>query len=55
MVSQFVGQGYYLSTPALCKLHPELLTLETWARKTGWENAEPAPLPAESEGPGQTA
>jgi hypothetical protein len=46
--------GYATNIPALRKLHPELLTLEAWARKTGWGNAEPVPLPTESEGPGQT-
>ncbi|GHP00480.1 hypothetical protein KSF_105270 [Reticulibacter mediterranei] len=55
MLRWFNEQGYAANIPALRKLHPEPLTLEAWARKTGWENAEPVPLPASSEGPGQTA
>lgn len=55
MLRWFNEHGYAANIPALRELHPELLTLEAWVRKTGWENAEPVPLPAESEGPGQTA
>lgn len=45
MLRWFNEHGYAADIPALRELHPELLTLEAWARKTGWENAEPVPLP----------
>jgi uncharacterized protein YbjT (DUF2867 family) len=41
----FNGEGYDADIPTLRELHPGLLTLEQWLRKTGWENAEPIPLP----------
>jgi uncharacterized protein YbjT (DUF2867 family) len=44
----FNGQAYDADIPALRKLHPELLTLEEYLRKHGWENAEPIPMPENS-------
>jgi uncharacterized protein YbjT (DUF2867 family) len=41
----FNGEGYDADIPALRKLHPGLLTFEQWLRKSGWENAEPIPVP----------
>ena len=45
MFNFFNGEAYNADIPALRKLHPGLLTLEQWLRKTGWENAEPIPMP----------
>jgi uncharacterized protein YbjT (DUF2867 family) len=45
MFNFFNGEGYDADIPALRKLHPGLLTLEQWLRKSGWENAEPIPMP----------
>jgi uncharacterized protein YbjT (DUF2867 family) len=44
----FNGEGYDADIPALRKLHPDLLTLEQYLRKNGWENAEPIPMPENS-------
>jgi uncharacterized protein YbjT (DUF2867 family) len=41
----FNGEGYDADIPALRKLHPGLLTLEQYLRKSGWENAQPVPIP----------
>ena len=48
MFTFFKGKGYDADIPALRRLHPELLTLEQWLRRNGWENAEPIPMPANS-------
>jgi hypothetical protein len=45
MFNFFNGEAYDADIPALRKLHPGLLTFEQWLRKTGWENAEPIPMP----------
>jgi uncharacterized protein YbjT (DUF2867 family) len=41
----FNGEGYDVDIPALRKLHPGLLTLEQYLLKSGWENAQPVPIP----------
>jgi uncharacterized protein YbjT (DUF2867 family) len=41
----FNGEGYDADITALRKLHPELLTLEQYLRKNGWENAQPVATP----------
>lgn len=41
----FNGEGYDADIAALRNLHPGLLTLEGYLRKSGWENAEPIPMP----------
>ena len=40
----FNARGYDADIPALRKLHPDLLTLEQYLRKNGWEDAEPVPM-----------
>ena len=45
MFNFFNGEAYAADIAALRKLHPELLTLEQYLRKNGWENAEPIPMP----------
>lgn len=45
MFKFFNGESYDADIPALRKLHPNLLTLEQYLRKNGWENAEPIPMP----------
>ena len=45
MFNFFNGEAYDADIAALRKLHPGLLTLEQYLRKTGWENAEPIPVP----------
>jgi uncharacterized protein YbjT (DUF2867 family) len=45
MFNFFNGEAYNADIAALRKLHPELLTLEQYLRKNGWENAEPIPMP----------
>ncbi len=42
----FNGEGYDADIPALRKTYPSLKTFEQWLRATGWENAEPLPIPA---------
>jgi len=48
MFNFFNGEAYDADIPALRKLHPGLLTFEQYLRKTGWENAEPIPMPESS-------
>ena len=45
MFQFFHGQGYDADIPALRRTYPALKTLEQWLRETGWENAEPLPIP----------
>jgi len=45
MFNFFNGQGYDADIPALRKLHPDLLRLEEYLRKNGWENQQPIPIP----------
>jgi len=45
MFQFFNGQGYDADISALRKIYPPLMTLEQWLRATGWENAEPMPIP----------
>jgi uncharacterized protein YbjT (DUF2867 family) len=45
MFNFFNGEGYSADIPALRKIHKDLLTLERFLRKNGWENAEPVPIP----------
>ncbi len=46
MFQFFNGEGYDADLAALRRLYPPLKTLEQWLRATGWENAEPMPMPA---------
>jgi uncharacterized protein YbjT (DUF2867 family) len=48
MFNFFNGKAYAADIPSLRKLHPGLLTLEQYLRKSGWENAQPMPLPENS-------
>jgi uncharacterized protein YbjT (DUF2867 family) len=48
MFNFFNGEGYDADIPALRKLHPGLLTLEQYLRKSGWENQQPIPMPENS-------
>ncbi len=48
MFNFFNGEAYDADIPALRKLHPGLLTFEQYLRKSGWENAEPVPMPENS-------
>jgi uncharacterized protein YbjT (DUF2867 family) len=41
MLDWFNHEGYKADIPVLWALYPPLMNLETWARRTGWENAEP--------------
>jgi uncharacterized protein YbjT (DUF2867 family) len=41
MVNWFNTEGYRADIPSLRTIYPQLTSLETWLRKTGWENAEP--------------
>jgi uncharacterized protein YbjT (DUF2867 family) len=50
MFQFFNGQGYAADIPALRKLYPGLRTFEQWLRETGWENAQPEPMPAAGAG-----
>lgn len=45
MFDFFDAEGYTADIAALRKMHPGLLTLEQYLRKSGWENAPPIPLP----------
>jgi uncharacterized protein YbjT (DUF2867 family) len=45
VVRFFNGEAYTADIPALRRVHPGLLTLEQYLRKSGWEKAEPMPLP----------
>jgi len=53
MFQFFNGQGYDADISALRKIRPSLRTFEQWLRETGWENAEPMPMPAAGTGWGQ--
>ena len=46
MFQFFNGQGYDADIAALRRLYPPLKTLEQWQIATGWENAEPLPIPS---------
>jgi hypothetical protein len=46
MLDWFNREGYKADIPALRAIYPPLMTLETWARRSGWENAEPVSMPA---------
>jgi uncharacterized protein YbjT (DUF2867 family) len=48
MFNFFNGEAYNADIAALRKIHPDLLTLEQYLRKSGWENAEPIPVPENS-------
>jgi uncharacterized protein YbjT (DUF2867 family) len=48
MFNFFNGESYAADIPTLRKLHPGLITLEQYLRKSGWENAEPIPMPENS-------
>ena len=48
MFNFFNGEAYNADIAALRKIHPGLLTLEQYLRKSGWENAEPIPVPENS-------
>lgn len=39
MFQWFNEKGFQADIPALRALHPQLMTLETWLRKTGWSKA----------------
>jgi uncharacterized protein YbjT (DUF2867 family) len=41
----FDEKGFKADIPALRAIYPALMDFETFLRKTGWENAEPMPLP----------
>ena len=41
----FNEKGYEADIPALRKRYPALTNLDTWLRRTGWENAQPVPIP----------
>jgi uncharacterized protein YbjT (DUF2867 family) len=45
MFNFFNGEAYDADIPVLRKLHPGLLTLEQYLRKTGWENLQPMQMP----------
>ena len=45
MFQFFNSQGYDADILALRKIYPPLKTFEQWLRATGWENAEPLPIP----------
>ncbi len=45
MTRFFNGPAYEADIPVLRKTYPPLKTLEQWLRSTGWENAEPMPIP----------
>ncbi|HEX9331935.1 MAG TPA: NmrA/HSCARG family protein [Anaerolineales bacterium] len=49
MFNFFNGEAYDADISALRKMHPGLLTLEQYLHKNGWENAEPIPMPENSE------
>jgi len=44
----FDGEGYDADIASLRKIHPGLLTLEQYLRRNGWENAQPVPMPEQS-------
>jgi uncharacterized protein YbjT (DUF2867 family) len=45
MFNFFNGEGYDADIATLRSLYPQLKTFEEWLRATGWENAEPLPMP----------
>jgi uncharacterized protein YbjT (DUF2867 family) len=45
MFNFFNGQGYDADIAALRRIHPDLLSLEQYLRKNGWENQQPIPMP----------
>ena len=45
MLRFFNDRGYTADITALRRLHPELLRLEEYLRKNGWENQQPIPIP----------
>jgi len=45
MFNFFNGEGYDADISALRKIHPDLLDLEGYLRKNGWENQQPIPIP----------
>ena len=45
MTKWFNEKGYEANIPALHKRYPALTNFEAWLRKTGWENAQPVPIP----------
>ncbi len=45
MFQFFNSQGYDADIPSLRLIYPGLRTFEGWLRETGWENAEPMPMP----------
>ena len=53
MFQFFNGQGYDADVPALRKVYPGLRRFERWLRETGWENAQPEPMPAAGTGWGR--
>ena len=44
--SSSMAEGYDADIAALRRLYPPSKTLEQWLHATGWENAEPMPIPA---------
>ena len=48
MFNFFNDKGYDADIPALRKLHPDLLSLEGYLHKNGWENQQPIPMPEKS-------
>ncbi len=49
MFAFFNGEGYDADITALRKIHPGLITLEQWLRKNGWVNAQPMPMPEQTD------
>lgn len=47
MITWFDEHGYQADIDHLRTIYPPLRNLETWMRRTGWENAEPMPLDAQ--------
>jgi len=45
MLRFFSGKAYDADIAALRRIYPRLHTFEQWLRETGWENAQPEPLP----------
>jgi uncharacterized protein YbjT (DUF2867 family) len=48
MFNFFNGTGYDADIAALRALYPALQTLEQYLRQNGWENAQPIPIPEQS-------
>ena len=49
MIQFFNSKGYDADIAALRAIYPGLHTFEEWLRETGWENAEPMPMPASNQ------